>query len=120
MLVRGALIAALICLSACDRVLLRGTFHSVAHKGSGKAVVTKGRLRLIDLKTYPAADLQVCIIAAPDAEDNEIVLRSVPVCLGPSVRTTFDLPKNLDLAHYRAVVIWSPTYNVNFTTAPLE
>ena len=119
MLVRGILVVAVAFLSSCDRALLSGSFHSVAHKGSGKVIVTPGHLRLLDLKTYPSNDLQVCLIAAPDAEDNETVVRSSPVCLGSFGNFAFDIPKDLDLNRYRAVVIWDRSYKVNFTTAPL-
>src|SRR5882762_7544554 len=70
-----------------ERVLLAGDFHSVAHKGTGQAQVvalSDGRrmLRLLDVKTYPAPELEVCLVGAPDAEDNDTVLQSGLVCLG--------------------------------------
>ncbi len=111
-----------------ERVLAKGTFHSVAHKGRGEAriveVVGQGRiLRLLDFQTYPAPDLQVCLFAAPDAEDNEVVHQSAPVCLGnvdPRMAYhAYPVPAALDLNRYRAVAIWSRDYQVNFTTAPL-
>jgi hypothetical protein len=129
MLVKRSLFAAIICLTGGavaweltprERVLLSGSFHSVAHKGAGKAVITPGRLRLQDVRTYPSNDLEVCLIAAPDAEDNDTVLRSSPVCLGSFGNFSFRVPSDLDLNRYRSVVIWSPSYGVNFTTAPLS
>src|SRR5438874_5870186 len=70
-----------------ERVLLAGTFHSVAHKGTGEAHIVAlpdGRrvLRLLDVKTYPAPELEVCLVGAPDAEDNDTVRQSGLVCLG--------------------------------------
>jgi len=111
-----------------ETILLRGSFHSVAHKGSGEArVVTAGRggrvLRLLDLKTYPGEDLEVCLVGAPDAEDNDTVRDSQPVCLGAyQARTAYEsyaVPATVDLERYRAVAIWSRSLRVNFTTAPL-
>lgn len=111
-----------------ERVLLKGNFHSVAHKGSGEAriveIMGQGRvLRLLDFQTYPAPDLQVCLFAAPDAEDNETVRRSGPVCLGGvDARAgyhAYAVPAALDLTRYRAVSIWSLGYQVNFTSAAL-
>ena len=111
-----------------ERVLLKGSFHSVAHKGRGEArvveVVGQGRiLRLLDFQTYPAPDLQVCLLTAPDAEDNETVRQASPVCLGSvDARIAYHayaIPAALDLPRYRAVSVWSTGYEVNFTTAPL-
>ena len=79
-----------------------------------------GRLHLSNVKTYPSKDLEVCLIAAPDAEDNQTVLDSSPVCLGSFGRTQFAVPAGIDLSRYRAVVLWNSSYKVNFTTAPLS
>jgi hypothetical protein len=113
-------------LSARERVLMAGSFHSVAHKGAGTAQVVQfdnGRrvLRLIQAKTYPSNDLDVCLIAAPDAEDNDTVRQAGFVCLGSfgNLRP-FPVPASIDLSRYRAVTIWNRAYNVNFTTAPLN
>ncbi|MDX2150713.1 MAG: DM13 domain-containing protein [Bryobacteraceae bacterium] len=112
-----------------EKVLLSGEFHSVAHKGAGQAriVSTAGGqnlLKIVNLKTYPGSMLQVCLVAAPDAEDNDTVLASGHVCLGPwlGAKTglgVYPVPAALDLNRYRAVSIWQPEYRVNFTTAPL-
>ena len=111
-----------------ERVLLSGAFHSVAHKGEGEARVIElpggsRTLRLLDVRTYPAEDLEVCLIGAPDAEDNDTVVQAGQVCLGSYSSKTayaaYPLPAQLDLERYRAVTIWSRRYGVNFTTAPL-
>ena len=111
-----------------ERLLLIGEFHSVAHKGSGQARIlatADGRrmLRLLNVRTYPGSDLEVCLVAAPDAEDNDTVRQEGFVCLGGFHPRTgyaaYPLPAGLDLEKYRAVSIWSPEYGVNFTTAPL-
>lgn len=111
-----------------ERVLLAGTFHSVAHKGTGEAQVvalSNGRrvLRLLDVKTYPAPELEVCLVGAPDAEDNDTVRQSGFVCLGSynprAGYAAYPLPPQIDLERHRAVTIWERGYQVNFTTAPL-
>src|SRR3954470_21499974 len=111
-----------------EHVLLAGTFHSVAHKGSGEArIVTLGDgrrvLRLVDVKTYPAPELEVCLVSAPDAEDNDTVRQSGFTCLGRYNPTAgyaaYPLPPQIDLERHRAVTIWERRYQVNFTTAPL-
>lgn len=110
-----------------ERVLLSGNFHSVAHKGSGEArvVMTRGQrfLRLLDIRTYPASDLQVCLVAAPDAEDNDTVKQAGFACLGgynpKDAFVAYAVPAGVDLERYRSVTVWSRSYEVNFTTAPL-
>ena len=111
-----------------EQVLLAGNFHSVAHKGTGEARVvalSDGRrmLRLLGVKTYPAPELEVCLVGAPDAEDNDTVLQSGLVCLGSydpkAAYVSYSLPAPVDIGRYRAVAIWSRGYQVNFTTAPL-
>ena len=105
-----------------------GEFHQVAHKGVGSAAIVclangERALRLAGFRTYPASELEVRLIAAPDAFDNETVEKSAPISLGPLETTdgdqSYTLPYNLDLTIYRAVTIWSRKYGVNFTTAPL-
>jgi hypothetical protein len=105
-----------------------GEFHQVAHKGAGSASILRladgvRALRLMGFRTYPASDLEVRLIAAPDAFDNETVEKSDPISLGPLQAAdgghSYILPHNLDLTNYRAVTIWSRKYQVNFTTAPL-
>jgi hypothetical protein len=108
-----------------ERVLLSGSFHSVVHKGAGEARVVAGAdgrriLRLGGVKTYPGNDLQVCLVGAPDAEDNDTVRQAGFECLGKFAATgSYELPAGLDLKKYRAVTIWSRDSQVNFTTAPL-
>jgi hypothetical protein len=108
-----------------ERVLLRGSFHSVAHKGTGEARIIGGGagglvLTLEGVKTYPGQDLQVCLVGAPDAEDNETVRQAGFECVGRfAAMGSYVLPLRLDLERFRAVTIWSPVYQVNFTTAPL-
>ena len=129
--------AAVIALAICGLIASRlnssvtiasGEFHQVAHKGMGRAVILRlangdRELRLIGFRTYPACDLEVRLIAAPDAFDNETVDKSDPIPLGELQMIdgvqTYTLPVDLQLTQYRAVTIWSRKYRVNFTTAPL-
>ncbi len=111
-----------------ERTRLVGSFHSVAHKGAGTARIVERSdgtrlLELVWLKTYPAADLEVCMVNAPDAEDNATVREAGFYCLGAldqkQSNQIYPIPTDLDLNRYRAVTIWSTSYQVNFTTAPL-
>jgi hypothetical protein len=110
-------------------VLIAGSFHSVAHKGTGSAFLYQCRngkrlLALKDLSTAARPDLAVYLIDAPDAFDNDTVRNSRFVSLGPlkglAQDQVYDVPADVDLARYRAVIIWSQKYGVNFTTAPLR
>jgi hypothetical protein len=110
-------------------ILASGQFHQVAHKGEGVAMVYQypnGQrvLRLAGLRTGAGANLQVCLIAAPDAFENETVERSGFITLGDLQKIegdqSYPMPKEIDLNRYRAVTIWNRKYRVNYTTAPLK
>ncbi|HMG34995.1 MAG TPA: DM13 domain-containing protein [Blastocatellia bacterium] len=114
--------------SRTGRVLASGRFHQVAHRGTGRAAVyaVPGRrlvLRLTDFRTDEGRDLEVLLIDAPDALENETVENANSLSLGSleSVEgdQSYELPDGLELGKYRAVTIWSRRYRVNFTTAPL-
>lgn len=109
--------------------LASGCFHQVAHKGAGEAAVYrladgKLELRLTRFQTYPGTDLEVRLIAAKDAFENETVENSDFVSLGaltsPRGDQSYSLPDDIDLTRFSAVTIWSRKYRVNFTTAPLR
>ncbi len=105
-----------------------GRFHQVAHRGAGLVTVyqladKKLLLHLTEFQTDNGRDLQVLLVAAPDAFENETVEKAEYVILGPLQKSegdqSYQMPDDLDLNKYRAVTIWSPKYRVNFTTAPL-
>lgn len=110
------------------QALCSGRFHQVAHKGSGIATIYrypdgKCLLSLSKFQTAAGSELQVCLIAAADAFENETVEAAGFVPLGALQSAegdqSYPLPVDLDLTKYRAVTIWSRKYHVNFTTAPL-
>jgi hypothetical protein len=110
-------------------VLVAGSFHAVAHKGSGSALLFQYRdgkrlLSLKDLSTAARPDLAVYLIDAPDAFDNDTVKNSRFLSLGPlkglAQDQVYEVPAGVDLSKYHAVVIWSQKYGVNFTTGPLR
>ncbi len=110
------------------RVLLAGTFHSVAHETRGAATVHDlggGRrvVRFTDFATSNGPDVRVYLVAAADAADNETVTRAGFVELGKLKGTegdqNYEIPAALDLGKYRAVTIWCRRFSVNFATAAL-
>jgi hypothetical protein len=114
--------------SIMSKALCSGRFHQVAHKGTGIATIYqlpdgKRVLSLSKFQTATGPELQVYLIAAADAFENETVETAGFVSLGALESAqgdqTYPLPAGLDLTRYRAVTIWSRKYRVNFTTAPL-
>lgn len=110
------------------QVIASGRFHQVAHRGAGQASIYRtpdGKLflRLAQFRTDHGRDLQVLMIAATDAMENETVLNAESISLGPLQEFAGDqsyrLPDELDLLKYKAVTVWNSRYLVNFTTAPL-
>lgn len=105
-----------------------GTFHGVAHETKGVASIYrlpdgKRVLRFSGFETSNGPDVQVYLVAAPDAKDNETVTQAgfirIADLKGNMGDQNYDLPANLDLNKYRAVTIWCRRFGVNFATAPL-
>ena len=114
--------------NAPPSALLQGMFHSGAHETRGTATVYeveggKRVLRLTGFETSNGPDVQVYLVAAPDAKDNATVTRAGFVRLGDLKGNqgdqNYELPDGVDLAKYRAVTIWCRRFGVNFGTAPL-
>lgn len=112
-----------------QRIVASGKFHRVAHRGDGRATIYQllsGEriLELADFSTGQGQSLEVLLISAPDAFENETVEKSLVYSLGelqtPTSNQVFSIPGHLDLNHVGAVTVWSTKYKVNFTTAPLS
>jgi hypothetical protein len=109
--------------------IAEGSFHGVAHETKGVAAIYKlpdGKqvLRFSAFQTSNGPDVQVYLIAAPDAKDNETVTKAgfirIADLKGNMGDQNYELPANLDLTKYRAVTIWCRRFGVNFATAPLS
>ncbi|HYE65297.1 MAG TPA: DM13 domain-containing protein [Pyrinomonadaceae bacterium] len=114
--------------SAQTVALVSGQFHSGAHETKGDATIYqlpggKKTLRLTEFQTSNGPDVQVYLVAASDATDNETVTRAGFLPLGALKGNigdqNYDLPADVDLNKYRAVTIWCRRFGVNFGTAPL-
>jgi hypothetical protein len=114
---------------AAGGILASGQFHGVAHDAKGTATIHqladgKRVLRLSDFETSNGPDVQVYLVAAPDARDNATVTSAGFVHIAPLKgnvgNQNYELPANVDLAKYRAVTIWCRRFGVNFATAPLR
>lgn len=110
------------------RLIASGSFHQVAHKGSGVARLIRehdGRvlLQMVNFKTTAGADLKVLLISAADAKENETVKNCRTTDLGPLKAAEgfqeYVVPEGSDLTEINAVTVWNAQYEVNVTTAPL-
>jgi len=110
------------------KLLAMGSFHSVAHETSGNASILrtddgKNVLRLTNFTTSNGPDVQVYLVAANDANDNDTVTKSgfihVGALKGNIGDQNYELPDGVDLGKYKAVTIWCRRFGVNFGTAPL-
>ena len=110
------------------KTLAAGNFHSAAHETKGMAAIYelpggKKTLRLTDFQTSNGPDVQVYLVAAPDAADNDTVKRAGFVPLGALKGNlgdqNYDVPSDIDLNKYQSVTIWCRRFGVNFGTAPL-
>jgi len=105
-----------------------GMFHGVAHEARGTATVYqlpegKRVLRFTDFETSNGPDVQIYLVAARDANDNETVTNAGFIHLGAIKGNkgdqNYDVPADVDLGKYRAVTVWCRRFGVNFATAPL-
>ena len=115
--------------AAEPKVLESGMFHGVAHATKGTASIYalpngKKVLRFSNFETSNGPDVQVYLVAASDASDNETVTKAgfvhVGALKGNQGDQNYELPSDVDLGKYRAVTIWCRRFGVNFGTAPLS
>lgn len=114
--------------ASTPKTLALGTFHSVAHETKGTAAIYQlpdgtRTLRLTDFQTSNGPDVQVYLVAATDASDNNTVTNAGFVSLGALKgnvgNQNYEVGSDVDLSKYRAVTIWCRRFSVNFATAPL-
>jgi hypothetical protein len=112
-----------------SKTIAYGCFHQVAHKGSGCAALVQKSdgqivLQLVDFKTTENPDLQILIISATDALENETVKNSEQLFVASLQKSEgfqeYLVPNIQSLTKLKAVVIWNNKHSVNFTTAPLK
>ncbi len=110
------------------KALVSGQFRSVSHETAGDATIYqlpdgKRLLRLTSFETSNGPDVQVYLVAAPDASDNDTVIKAgfvnVDTLKGNIGDQNYEIPADLDLNKYQAVTIWCRRFAVNFGTAPL-
>lgn len=109
-------------------VLKVGTFRGLAHDTKGVATIYKLHdgsrvLRFTNFETSNGPDVNVYLVAAPDAPDEKTVNDAGFVSLG-SIKgnigdQNYTLPADLDLNRYQSVAIWCKRFGVNFGAAAL-
>jgi hypothetical protein len=106
-----------------------GEFHTVAHPGTGDAIVYRLEdgsqvLRLENLDIFNGPALYVYAVAAEDANDSGTVLDAGFLNLGPlksnQGNQTYELPADFDPEKHRSISVWCERFSVNFATAPLR
>jgi hypothetical protein len=111
------------------QVILRGEFRGIAHETEGKAVVVQSShgnrvLRLSDFKTSDGPEVEVYLVAAEDAPDDESVTTAGFISLGALKGNlgsqNYVIPPNTDMTKHRCVAIWCKRFGVNFGVAPLR
>ena len=114
--------------AAGPKTLAAGSFHGVAHETQGTAAILElagGQrvLRLTGFQTSNGPDVQVYLVAAPDATDNDTVTKAgfvhVGALKGNIGDQNYELAANVDLNKFQSVTIWCRRFGVNFGTAPL-
>ena len=79
---------------------------------------------LTEFQTSNGPDVQVYLVAADDASDNDTVTRAGFVNIGALKGNigdqNYELPADVDLSKYKSVSIWCRRFGVNFATAPLK
>ncbi len=112
-----------------SKTIAYGCFHRVAHKGTGCAALVRKSdgqivLHLTEFRTAKNDDLQILLISANDALENETVKNSQRLFVAPLEKSegtqVYSVPADENLFKYNSVVIWQSRHGVNFTTAPLK
>lgn len=108
--------------------LAKGRFHSLAHSGSGTALLVElpdGRtfLRFEDLRVENGPDLKVYLSAAPAGGDSA-AHDDVYVELGPLKgnigNQNYEVPNSVNISRYESAVVWCKRFSVGFAAAPLD
>ncbi len=114
-----------------ERVLARGNFvdADASHKGSGVAAIYQGTtgqrlLRLTDFEVTYGPDLKVWLITAPAPKSSADVKNSEWVTLGRLKGNigdqNYDIPADVEVSRFGAVVIWCEQFSILFSAASLE
>ncbi len=109
-------------------ILAQGDFYNLAHEGHGRATVYElgdgsRVLRFEDFEVLNGPELHVWLVPVDPVPDTVGVEITGYLDLGPLKGNigaqNYDLPPDLDLNHFKSVVIWCQPFRVPFNAAPL-
>ncbi len=112
-----------------SRLLASGSFRGIAHETKGVALWLEQpdgtqSLRLENFATSDGPRVEVYLVAAEDAPDNQSVRTAGFISLGPIKGNigsqNYVIPAGTDPTKYRCVSIWCSRFGVNFGVAPLK
>ena len=110
-------------------MLAEGRFRSLAHQGSGKALLlelTDGSryLRFEDFEVENGPDLRVYLSTAPSDSADDGVFNEDFVDLGALKgnigNQNYRVPEDLELSRYKSAVVWCRRFSVGFAVAPID
>jgi Electron transfer DM13 len=105
-----------------------GSFRSLAHPGSGTALLLRQGdgshlVRLEDLNVENGPDLHVYLAEASAGSDAASFGRDfldLGRLKGNRGNQNYQLPRDADPSRYRSVVVWCKRFSVGFAVAPLR
>jgi Electron transfer DM13 len=105
--------------------LVSGSFSSVEHESRGAAAVVRVRggermLTLTHFSTSPGPDLRVRLVVGRTENGGSSGARDLGALKGNKGDQQYRVPDEIDLARYRAVVIWCRAFSVAFAKANLD
>jgi hypothetical protein len=110
------------------RVLVSGSFRSLEHGTSGRAVILQGSdgtliLRLESLDTSNGPDLRVYLSEIPAGSDLHAYgerFVDLGALKGNQGSQNYAIPGEADIPRFRSAVIWCRRFKVGFGVAPLR
>jgi hypothetical protein len=114
--------------AGAEQILLKGSFHNLAHLSAGEAVVYQLAdgsriLRFQNFSVDNGPDLYVYLVPidpVPSTTNSEIAgSYSLGRLKGNIGDQNYEIPADLDLSQYNSVVIWCQAFAVPFAAAPL-
>lgn len=110
------------------QTLGQGRFRSLAHEGSGKALLLElsdgsRYLRFEDFEVENGPDLRVYLSTAPSDSADDDVFNEDYVDLGALKGNVGDqnyqVPRDVKLDRYKSAVVWCRRFSVGFAVAPI-
>jgi hypothetical protein len=110
------------------QTLGEGRFRSLAHEGSGKAILLEladgsRYLRFEDFEVENGPDLRVYLSTAPSDSLDDDVFNEDYIDLGTLKgnvgNQNYKVPADLKLDRYKSAVVWCRRFSVGFAVAPI-